>query len=138
MRMVLGVLLPAMLVTAFSGRWIIAVFISAEPEVMALGQPIFRLVAPSVIFFAVVVMLNGVFQGAGHTLPVMFTNLSRIWIFRVPLVYYLAMVWLGGPGQPGAALGIWWGMLVSNALTAVLMGVLYLRGSWTVPRIHSA
>ncbi|MBN1197307.1 MAG: MATE family efflux transporter [Candidatus Aminicenantes bacterium] len=138
MRMVLGVLLPAMLVTAFSGRWIIAVFISAEPEVMALGQPIFRLVAPSVIFFAVVVMLNGVFQGAGHTLPVMFTNLSRIWIFRVPLVYFLAMVWLGGPGQPGAALGIWWGMLVSNALTAALMGILYLRGSWAVPRIHSA
>lgn len=138
LRMLLAVLLPTMLITAFSGRWIIRIFIAADPEVMALGGPIFKLVAPSVIFFALVVLLNGVFQGSGHTLPVMFTNLSRIWIFRVPLVYYLAVIWLGGPGQPGAALGIWWGMLVSNALAALLMGIWYLKGDWTIPRIHSA
>jgi Na+-driven multidrug efflux pump len=53
-------------------------------------------------------------------------------------VYYLAVIWLGGPGQPGAALGIWWGMLVSNALAALLMGIWYLKGDWTIPRIHSA
>lgn len=136
--MVMSVVVPAMALTAASGRWITAVFISGDPVVSNLARPMFQLVAPSVICFAMASVLNAAFQGAGHTIPVMTTNLSRIWLFRVPLVFFLSMVWLGGPGSPGAALGIWWGMLVSNALAMIMIMIWYARGGWARPRIHSA
>jgi len=134
--MIMAVVVPAMLATAFTGRWITAIFISGDPDVSRLAQPMFQLVAPGVICFALASVLNGAFQGAGHTVPVMATNLSRIWLFRVPIVYFLAMVWLGGPAHPGAALGIWWGMLVSNALALAMIAAWYARGGWTRPRIR--
>ncbi len=134
--MILAVVVPAMVLVALTGRWITAIFIPDDPQVLALGGPIFRLVAPSVVAFALMSVLNGAFQGSGHTIPVMATNLSRIWIFRLPLVYLLAMVWMGGPGNDGAALGIWWGMLVSNCLALLMISVWYLRGGRMRARIE--
>jgi Na+-driven multidrug efflux pump len=54
----------------------------------------------------------------------MYLNIARLWLLRVPVAYLLAFVLEIGPGA------IWWGMFISNMLTAAA-GLLYLkRGTW--------
>jgi len=137
-RLMLVVIVPAMLLVALLGRQLTVFFIPDDPLVHALGRPMFLLVAPAVVFFSLATVLNGAFQGSGFTVPVMVSNLSRIWLFRIPAVYLLCMVVLDGPGASGAALGIWWGMLLSNFLAFGMIWIWYGRGAWARARITLA
>jgi Na+-driven multidrug efflux pump len=54
----------------------------------------------------------------------MYLNIARLWALRTPVVYLLAY----GVGLGPAS--IWWGMFVSNMVTAAA-GIFYLRkGTW--------
>ncbi|MBN2432448.1 MAG: MATE family efflux transporter [Acidobacteria bacterium] len=134
-RLVLLIIVPSMILVAALGKQLTIFFIPDDPLVHEIGGPMFLLVAPAVLFFSLAAVLNGAFQGSGFTVPVMVSNLSRIWLFRIPAVYLLCMLVLGGPGTSGAALGIWWGMLLSNFLAFVMIGIWYGRGAWTRARI---
>jgi Na+-driven multidrug efflux pump len=95
----------------------------------------FLIVSPSVVFFGLSAVLNGAFQGSGFTVPVMVSNLSRIWLFRIPAVYGLSMVLLGGPTAAGSEVGIWWGMFVSNFLAFVMLWIWFRHGKWVQARV---
>lgn len=129
------IIVPAMIVTALWGKYIVIVFIPDDPLVHQIGNVMFYMVSPAVIFFSLGTVFSGAFQGAGFTIPVMVANLSRIWVFRIPLVYLISMVLLGGPANLQAADGIWWGMLGSNFLGFLMIFLWYLRGRWTRARI---
>ena len=64
--------------------------------------------------------MTGVFQGGGDTKPIMYLNILRLWIFRLPLAFLLSKPMKLGP------LGLWIAMFISNLLTAGF-GYLYLR-----------
>ncbi len=116
-------LLPAMVLTFFYGSSFVRFFID-DPETMRYGAQLFRVVAPSVILFGFFHAVTGALQGAGDTRSIMFLNIARLWVLRVPVAYLLGFVIGIGPGA------IWWAMFVSNMATAVA-GLLYLRkGSW--------
>ena len=117
-------LLPAMTLTFFYGSSFIRFFVD-DPETMRYGAELFRIVAPSVVFFGLFHAVTGALQGAGDTRPVMYLSIARLWLLRVPLAYMLCfMLNLG-------AVGIWWAMFISNVVTAAA-GLLYLkRGTWT-------
>jgi Na+-driven multidrug efflux pump len=95
----------------------------------------FYIISPSVLFFGLSTVLNGAFQGSGFTVPIMVTHLSRIWLFRIPLVYILSSIILKGPGDIESSVGIWWGMLFSNFLAFVMILLWYWRGKWAKARI---
>lgn len=116
-------LLPAMTLTFFYGSEFVRFFVD-EAETMRYGAQLFRVVAPSVVFFGFFHAVTGALQGAGDTRPIMYLNIARLWLLRVPVAYFLAFVLEIGPGA------IWWGMFVSNMLTAAA-GLLYLKkGTW--------
>jgi MATE family, multidrug efflux pump len=116
-------LLPAMILTFFYGSSFVRFFID-DPETMRYGAQLFRVVAPSVVLFGFFHAVTGALQGAGDTRPIMYLNIARLWVLRVPVAYLLAFVLEIGPGA------IWWGMFVSNMVTAAA-GLLYLRrGTW--------
>ena len=118
-----GFLVPAMILSFFYGSSFIRFFVD-DPETMRYGAQLFRVVAPSVIFFGFFHAVTGALQGAGDTRPVMYLNIARLWLLRVPAAYLLAYVVRIGPGA------IWWGMFLSNIVTAAA-GLLYLRkGTW--------
>lgn len=129
LKIIIGFLIPAMLLIAFYGKYIMIFFIPHDPLVQEIGRKMFYIVAPSVIFFAIFRIFAGAFQGSGHTMPVMITSLLRIWIVRLPLVWLLS-IYLGWGHY-----GIWWGMLFSNIFTATLIFILYLKGNWQIPVI---
>lgn len=117
-------LLPAMTLTFFYGSSFIRFFVD-DPETMRYGAELFRVVAPSVVFFGFFHAVTGALQGAGDTRPVMYLSIARLWLLRVPVAYILCFMTAVGAG------GIWWAMFVSNMVTAAA-GLLYLKkGPWT-------
>jgi len=99
-------------------------FFVDDPEVIAYGEELFRILSPSVVIFAMFTVATGAFQGGGDTKPVMVLNIGRLWGLRVPLSYLLAISLSWGPA------GIWWSMFASNLVTAIIGFVWLGRGHW--------
>jgi len=135
MMMILAIIIPAVIITAIFGKEVTRFFIPGDPLIHWLGQTMFYITPPSLIFFGMSTVLEGAFQGAGYTVPVMVNSLARIWLFRIPFVYILSMVILNGPADIDASVGIWWGMVFSNAASFLLLLTWYKKGKWAKTRI---
>jgi Na+-driven multidrug efflux pump len=133
--LMLWVIVPPTILTFIFGRQITMFFIPGDPLIHRIGQVMFYITPPSLIFFGLSTVLQGAFQGSGHTVPVMVTNLARIWLFRIPFVYLFAVVILDGPTDVHACVGIWWGMVASNFLSYLMLHSWYKKGNWTKARI---
>ncbi|GAB6089400.1 MATE family efflux transporter [Spirochaeta dissipatitropha] len=99
-------------------------FFVDDPEVIAIGTIMFRIISVSVIPFTMFTVITGAFEGGGDTKPVMFLHILRLWGLRVPLAaFFIAVIGIG-------ELGIWWAMFISNIVTATIGFLLLSRGSW--------
>jgi len=120
---ILSFLIPATTLTFFWGSYFIKFFVN-DPETIAWGSILFKIVSPSVIFFGLFTVINGALQGAGDTKPILFLSIIRLWVIRVPLAFLLSIVLCMGP------VGIWISMFISNISVAVL-GLIWLKmGKW--------
>jgi putative MATE family efflux protein len=135
--LMLYIIVPAVILISISGKYITHFFIPDDPQVLEIGRVMFLIAPLSVIFFGIANVLEGAFQGSGHTVPVMINNLSRLWLFRVPSVYIISIVIMGGPANMDASVGIWWGMVISNIASTLLMSVWYATGKWARARIET-
>jgi len=104
-------------------RPLIAVF-DPTPEVVDLGSQCLRIVAPSLIFSAVGVVLARGFDGAGNTVPAMFVNLLTLWGMEVPLSYGLSQ-WTGL-----GITGVWVGRALANTANGLLFALWFRLGRW--------
>lgn len=96
-----------------------------EKEVLLLGKEYLRVVSLTFGFIGVMLSVNGIFKGAGKTIPPMVISILSLWLLRVPLGYLLANQF--GFEQSG----IWWGVAISN-VGGALVGLIWLRASdWT-------
>lgn len=118
-----AVLLPITILMFFFGDTISRIFVN-DPEVIQYGRDLFMIISPSVFAFGFVMVLFGAFQGAGYTVPVMVLNMARLWVLRLPAAYLLGLHLGLGP------IGLWWGLFISNILTAVAGAIWYSTGSW--------
>jgi putative MATE family efflux protein len=116
-------LIPAMVLAFFFGGGFIRFFVN-DPETIAYGAELFRIVAPSVVAFGFFHAFIGAFQGAGDTKPVMYFNVARLWLLRLPLSWLLALSLGLGPE------GIWWSMFLSNSISAAAAIYWFSRGKW--------
>jgi len=112
-----------MVITFFKGNSVVKFFVD-DPEVIHHGAMLFKIVSPSVIFFALFTVSNGALQGAGDTKPIMILNIIRLWGLRVPVVFMLVAFTALGP------VSIWIGMFTSNLLVAIAGFVILSRGKW--------
>ena len=85
-----------------------------------------------VISFGLTTVIFGTFQGAGYTVPIMLLNVTRLWLFRVPIAYILSfgLSFSFIEIKPMAEKGIWWGMLISNLVISIISYILFLVGKW--------
>ena len=126
-----AILVTAAVFVIFLRRYLIGFFLS-DPEVLAVGNEMFLLVAFAFPFMGIIQVIMGAYQGAGHTFYSMFFGLFRLWALRVPLVYILGFA--VGMG----ASGVWWAMLASNFATAGVSLGLFLTGNWKTRIIRGA
>lgn len=97
---------------------------SSDPQVISQGAHYLILITLSIPLMGFFNIFVGTFQGAGHTMMVMFMQLGRLWGLRIPLIVFLMRLM---PGDPGA---IWYSMILSNFLTCVFGLILYKSKRW--------
>lgn len=71
----------------------------------------------------------GLFQGSGHTEVTMVIDAARLWIFRFATLY---------AGEVWFHLGVrsvWYSVVVSNGLSALILYIIYRTGYWKRKRI---
>ncbi len=134
-KLMLIILTPFIILSTFFGHIFTSFFIPGDMLVESISSTMFLIISPSIIFFALGSVLNGAFQGSGYTVPVMVSNLLRVWVFRIPIVYVISFLILKGPGHSGASTGIWWGMFFSNLFAFFIIYFWYMRGKWKKVRI---
>ena len=117
-------LLAAFAVVFFAFARPLVAFFDPTPEVVDIGAECLHIVAPSLIFSAVGVVLARAFDGAGNTVPAMFVNLLTLWGLEAPLAYGLAQ-WAGL-----GITGVWIGRALSNVANGSFFAFWFRLGRW--------
>ncbi|KXG74300.1 MATE family efflux transporter [Thermotalea metallivorans] len=94
-----------------------------DGEVIRIGAEYLRIVSWGYVPIALMFALNGILRGAGDTLASMLITICTLWIIRIPLAKLLSGTSLG-------ARGIWFAMLASLCMNALISYVYYRTGRW--------
>lgn len=111
-------------IIALFGEQLVAFFIPRSPEVIKEGGRFLLIFGLGIPFFGVFSAVQGLYQGSGRTFPILVMDLSRLWLFRVLMVYLLGIALSMG------VTGVWVGMALSNVLAAGVAIYYYLKGDW--------
>lgn len=112
--------LPAVFIYLF--RYPLLNLFIKDTLVIQEGSRFFTYFIVSMPFFGIFSVATSVVRTAGRTKESMVLSLLRLWLFRLPLAYYLSTV-LGSKG-------IWIGMALSNIIGAMLGYLWYQRETW--------
>lgn len=114
------------LLAAFLFLWpdLVMQIFTRDPQVIELGAKVLRLVAVSEPFFAVVIIMEGIFNGVGDTKVPFFFSLFTMWGIRIPSTAILVLVF----HQSLSA--VWLCMIADNMVRFICVIVRYKRGRW--------
>jgi putative MATE family efflux protein len=118
------ILISLMALTIFIWAKSLASAISKDPAVIEETARYLRINMLSEPLMAVGVALAGGLQGAGDTRGTMWVIIIAMWMIRLPLAYFLAIVLKLG------ALGVWIAMVTSMNVQGVLMMWRFHSGNW--------
>ncbi len=100
------------------------IIFNQDPTVVSIGTEFLLIFSFSMPFFGIFRAVNAVFEGSGHTKYQMALNLVRLWGLRVPLTWVLALV------VGLQATGVWFGMAISNIISAAIALIALSTGIW--------
>ena len=127
--LILGLVLAYILGIIIIKDYFIGVFTS-DPEVWSAADRMLLVFGPSVLGFNLFILAGSIARASGHTLLVSLLGISRLWLIRIPLSWYLAYV--AGLGD----LGLWAGMAVSNWAIGLAATAWILSWTWAKPVIE--
>ncbi len=110
-------------------RPIATAFIPGEVTVIESSTLFIRIMALSFGFVGVQQVLSGTLQGAGSTMTAMVLSLVISWVINFPLAYILSKHTSLGLE------GIWWSFPITNIIGAILIYLVYSRGSWKLKKV---
>lgn len=102
---------------------------STDEEVIAMAADFLSIMALWCFTNGVYNSTSGLFQGSGHTEVTMAVDATRLWVFRFATLY-VCENWL----HMGVR-SIWYSVVVSNALSSVILYVVYRTGLWKKKRV---
>jgi putative MATE family efflux protein len=110
-------------------EFVIRIFNDA-PEVIAFGTKYLRIVALTFGFLGAMHVVNGVFKGAGKTVPPMIISSFSLWLFRLGIAYLFINVFVMSQDA------LWWAVAISH-LGGSLLGLIWLRlSNWSTSVIE--
>lgn len=112
----------------FLSEAIVGLF-STDEEVIAMAADFLSIMALWCFTNGVYNSTSGLFQGSGHTEVTMAVDATRLWVFRFAILY-VCEHWL----HMGVR-SIWYSVVVSNALSSVILYVVYRTGLWKKKRV---
>ena len=89
-----------------------------DPEVKALGTTVLRMVAVSEPFYGVPIVLEGIMQGTGRTVPPFVFNILGMWGIRILGTFVCTRVL-------GLGLIAAWGCMIGHNLLLFILFVIY-------------
>ena len=123
------VLMSLMALIIFVWAKDVASAISKDPAVIEETAHYLRINMLSEPFMALSVALAGGLQGAGDTKGTMWVIIIAMWMIRLPLAYFLAIILNHG------AFGVWVAMVASMNVQGILMALRFHRGRWKELRL---
>ncbi len=99
-------------------------FIPGEPDVIEIGAEYLLILAVGGPFFAVFEAVSATLNGSGHTKQQLGLSVTRLWIIRLPLLFFLAFYM--GLNSTGA----WLSVALSNVGSGTLAYIVYKMGWW--------
>lgn len=113
-------------IVLYFDKEIISFFIQSKDDMSMISQSIeyLKYIAWSMPLMGIFSVLQGVFQGSGHTKYSMAMEVGRLWFIRLPMI--LLFKYFTSVG----AVGIWFSMSFSNLLICLYGYVIYKRGAW--------
>ncbi|SHE69047.1 MATE family efflux transporter [Clostridium fallax] len=107
-------------------RAIINFFMQSKDDMEVINQGIVYLkyILASMPLMGIFSVLQGVFQGSGHTKYSMYMEIGRLWFVRLPMI--LLFKYFTDIGSSG----IWFSMSFSNLIICIYGFIIYRRGKW--------
>ncbi|MBQ9927107.1 MAG: MATE family efflux transporter [Lachnospiraceae bacterium] len=106
---------------------IVSIF-SDDMEVIAMAAEFLSIMAFCVFTNGIYNTTMGLFQGSGHTEVTMIIDASRLWVFRFATLFVCEYLLHMGVQS------VWYSVVVSNAISALLLWVVYKTGYWRKKR----
>ena len=95
-----------------------------DPEYVELGVVFFRIHAVAFPFMGAFILFDGVFSGAGNTVPPMVIAAIHCWLMQIPAIWLLA--YPAGLGPAGA----FWGLALGSIVGSFLYTWWFFRKRW--------
>jgi len=127
-RLAAGTMVVVTVVLILLAPQVMALF-SDDPQTLATGAYIIRLLALGYLIYSVNFCLDNAQAGAGDTVSPMVINVVALWLVQLPLAYLLSRVLGFGPD------GLWWAMVGGWAVQLTLMTLRYRQGRWKLKQI---
>lgn len=110
---------------------IVSIF-SQDPQVIGMAADFLSIMAFWCFTNGVYNSTMGLFQGSSHTEVTMAVDASRLWIFRFATLFVCERLLHMGVRS------IWYSVVISNGLSAVILYLIYLTGYWKKKRIKDS
>jgi putative MATE family efflux protein len=137
----------------FFGAELTRFFIN-DPAVIEVGRRMFKVTSLASLVFGILFVLMGAFNGSGHTKPMMILNISRLWLFRIPLVFLLSgrlldiaflqgdftqklLHFMANPLSEYPYDALWWSMVISNIFSSIWAYAIFKKGKWKQAKIET-
>jgi putative MATE family efflux protein len=112
---------------------VINFFMQSKDDMMVISEGVTYLqyIAWSMPLMGIFSVLQGVFQGSGHTRYSMKMEVGRLWLVRLPMILLFKSFTNIG------SVGIWFSMSFSNLIICIYGYIMYRKGAWEKNIIHS-
>lgn len=104
-------------------------FFTEDEHIIREGSFYLKMILITIPMFGFFNCLQGLFQGAGHTIAAMSLNVGRLWGLRVPFLFLIQFLGISNPKL------IWYAMIGSNGIMCIIGFLMYLTGRWKKPVI---
>ncbi len=132
--MVSGVIMAILAVFIFAVREPFVAFfldkgVDQYKDVVREASTFVAIFVASIPFFGFFRIFDSTYRGTGHTKPAMVLSLTRIWVLRLGLSYFLAFPAFG-LGLDLNITGVWIGMAMSNIIITIISYLYFRTGKW--------
>lgn len=119
----LGIKIAMGIVTVAFAADIMRIFFD-EPEIIAYGVPLMRILALSFPFLAIHFIMEFVHVGVGENRPPMVFNMIHSWAFEIPAIYVTTQVLGFGPAA------VWWSVTGATIVTVIIFYIYFRQERW--------
>lgn len=110
-------------VVLYFGSTLLMSFFTPSERVIELGSQMLKIVAFSEPFFGLMVVLEGIFYGLGHTKYAFFVESAGMWCVRILFTFFCVRVW--GLGLNA----VWYCMIADNICKALMFAFPFILKS---------